>query len=113
MANEFTVLAEDHTQSFSDRVIKGSKVKYSFDFKPWAEDTANVSTVEWTVKSGDASISDEQLSNNIATSFLTFSDTGKTRVEIKATSEPGDILVAFLTILSTDPSEIEAFEDYV
>lgn len=112
MPNEFTILAENNTQIFSDRVLRGSKVKYELDFSPWAEDNANIASASWEVKSGDAIISSTELSSNTSSSYISYPQSGKSKIEITATSEAGDISVVFLDLFSKDPTEVTVMSDY-
>jgi hypothetical protein len=52
------------------------------------------------------------LAENIATAQITFGQTGKSLVEIKAVGEDGETYIAYLEILVKDLADVEDFGDY-
>lgn len=86
MATEFYVTANRKPDQYSDNVSLNDAVTYSFDFSPWAEDNSNVSSVTWTVESGQAAVSGQALASNVASALLTFSSSGKNLISILATT---------------------------
>lgn len=71
---------------YKDRAYKSDVKTYQIDFAPWAEDNATVTSVTWTVESGDVAVSGNALSSNVATANITMTDTGKALVKIQATA---------------------------
>lgn len=93
-----------------DRVFIGDITEYEVDFSPWSEKYGTVTSVTWTVESGQAAVSGETLSSNVATANVSTSKEGKSLVRIKATT--GTLTKSFyLSILAYDPDE--EFDDYV
>lgn len=106
MASDYTITAEDNPEIFRDKAMIDSKKTYSFDFKPWAEDNHDVTTVTWTVESGQAAVSGQALTSNVATALVTFSQSGRSLIQIKGATASNEVAVAYLDILVKDPSAI-------
>lgn len=106
MATEFIITAENNPQIFYDIAFKDGVKTYSFDFKPWAEENHDVTTVTWTVKSGQATVSGEALTSNVATALVTFSQAGRSLIQIKAATASNETFIAHLDILAKDPQAI-------
>lgn len=93
-----------------DRVYIGDVTEYEFDFSPWAEEYGTITTVTWTTESGQASVSGETLSSNIATANVSTQEEGKSLIQIKATT--GTLTkAAYLDIYAYDPDK--GVTDYV
>lgn len=107
---DYVITANNNQGIHKDRAYKDSVVTYQFDFSPWAEDNNSVSTVTWTSKSGQASISGEALASNVATAQVTFSEAGGNLIQVKADTGT-EIYTAHLDILVKDPSRL-ATNDY-
>ena len=73
-----------------------------FDFSPWADDNGNVSAVTWTLKSGQAAISGQALTSNVASALITTSEQGASLIQIKATAG-SNIYVTHLEVRAKDP----------
>ncbi len=73
-----------------------------FDFSPWADDNGNVSAVTWTVKSGEAAISNESLASNVASALITTTEQGKSLIQLKVTAG-NNIYVTHLEVKAKDP----------
>ena len=106
MATEFTITAEKNPEILRDVAMKDGKKTYSFDFKPWAEDNHDVTTVTWTVKVGQATISGQALTSNVATALVTFSQAGGNLIQIKAATASNEVYVAYLDVLAKDPAVV-------
>lgn len=111
MATEFVITAENNPQVFKDVGFKDGAITYSFDFSPWAEENHNVTSVTWTVKSGTAAVSGQALTSNVATALVTFSDAGRSLIQVKAATS-AETYVAYLDLLSKDPSIPVGSSDY-
>lgn len=104
MATEFTITAEKNPEIFRDVAMKDGKKTYSFDFKPWAEENHDVTTVTWTVKAGQVAISGAALTSNVATALATFSEEGGNLIQIKAATASNEVYVAYIDVLAKDPA---------
>jgi len=83
--------------------------KYQIDFSPWAEDHANITNVTWTVKSGQATVSSQALSSNIASAIITFTQHGRSIIEVKA--ETGsEVKTIWFDLFTHDPSKIYVYD---
>jgi hypothetical protein len=112
MATEFIITAEQNPEKFSRVGFENGVEEFSFDFSPWAEDNSDIETVTWTVRKGQVEVDGEELAENIATAQITFGQTGKSLVEIKAVGEDGETYIAYLEILVKDLADVEDFGDY-
>ena len=103
MATEFVITADNNQEIYKDVTMKDGAKTYSFDFSPWAEDNNTVTTVTWTVKSGQAAVSGQALASNVATALVTFSQAGKSLIQIKGASAT-ETQIAYLDVIAKDPS---------
>lgn len=103
MATEFTLTAENNPEIFRDIAMKDGKKTYSFDFKPWAEENHDITTVTWTVKAGQAAVSGQALASNVATALVTFSQEGGNLIQIKGATASNEVYIAYLDVLAKDP----------
>ncbi len=102
MTTRFTITSENNPQKFFDVSFKDAAITYRLDFNPWAEDNHDVITATWTVKAGSATISGETLVSNVATALITFSDAGRSLIQVKAATS-AETYVAYLDVLAKDP----------
>lgn len=107
-ANKVIVRAFRNPKTTKDTVNIDSAKTYEIDFSPWAEEFNTVTAVTWTVKSGQAAISNETFASNVATALITFTSEGRNLIQIKGTTGT-EIAVIYLDILVKDP---ETFDDY-
>jgi hypothetical protein len=105
MATEFVITAEQNPEKFTDVVAKSDAVKYSFDFRPWAQDNSAVESVSWSTESGQAAVSGAALTGGVATALLTFAEAGRSMVKVNATAEDGEIFTAWLDVLAREPND--------
>ena len=103
MASEFTLTAENNPEIFRDVAMKDGKKTYSFDFGPWAEDNHDITAVTWTVKAGQAAVSGQALTSNVATALVTFSQSGGSLIQVKAETASNEVYVAYLDVMAKDP----------
>ena len=111
MAKEIFITArKDVTEPYKDRIYKGDVKTYRFDFRAWAEDNNNLTGVDWVVESGQASVSSEAHSSNVATANITATESGRSLIKVQATD--GTLVkTAYLDLKIFDP---EVFiDDYV
>lgn len=104
------ITAFENQKTFKDAVNIDSAKKYQIDYSPWAEENNNVTTVTWTVQSGNASVSAEALSSNVASALITFSSAGRNLIQVKADTGT-EIFVTYLNIYVRDP-EYDFTNDY-
>ena len=101
----YVITTENNPQIFKDANNKGAAIAYSFDFSPWSEDNSAITTATWTIKSGQAAITNETLSSNVASALITLDEIGSTLIEVKADTGT-EIYVTFLDILARDQNRI-------
>lgn len=109
MATEFYITADNSKQKFEDLTYKGQAKTYSFDFTAWVEDNNDISSVTWTVKSGNAAVSGQSLTSNVASALIGFTDSGRSLIEIKATTS-SEVMIANLDVVCRDLNATN--EDY-
>lgn len=103
MATEFVITAKNNPEKFKDIVFKDSKSTYSFDFSPWADDNHDVTTVTWTVRSGNAAVSGQALTSSVATALVSFTETGHNLIQVKGATASNEVYVAYLDAYVKDP----------
>jgi len=64
---------------------KGDIKKHSVDFSMWVDDNATVTSVTWTIESGQASITSESLSSNKSTIVVSTTESGFSMLKAVAT----------------------------
>jgi len=110
MATKFTINANNNLQKLRDVAFIGSSTTYEFDFRPWGDDNNSVSSVTWETVSGDATVSNKTLTNQVASALITFPSARRSIIKITASSS-AEVYVLFLDILAKDFSE--EFDDYI
>lgn len=80
----------------------GCAKTYSFDLSAWAEDNHNVTSVTWSVEAGNAEVSVQALTSNVASALITMAEAGESLIKITALTGT-ETLVAYLDILTKDP----------
>lgn len=111
MAIDFQITSENNPDIFRDVTFKGSAKTYSFDLSQWAEENNTISTATWTVEAGQASISGETLSSDVATALVTFSQSGGALIKI-VFAGASEIYVAWLDVIVKDLKAYQAGNDY-
>lgn len=102
---DYVITSENNPQIFKDANNKDAVITYQFDYAPWAEENNAVTTVTWTLKSGQATISGETLSSNVASAQIALDEIGSALYEVKA--ETGtEKYVTFLDIFIRDQNRI-------
>lgn len=82
--------------------FKGESQTVQYDFSPWEADNGTVTTVVWTLKNGQAGITNESLSSSIASALITTSQSGVSMIKLTATAG-NNIFVTHLRIVAKDP----------
>jgi len=103
MARRFVITAENNPQIFRDIAYKDGATYYSFDFAPWADDNATVTSVTWTSKAGSATISGTALASNVATGLVTFGSAGGNLIQLKAATTSNGTYIVYLDVEAKDP----------
>jgi hypothetical protein len=86
MSTDFVVAAKNNPSKFTHRVSEDDAVTFTVDFTPWQEDNSNITSVTWTLESGSAAISGQNLTSGIASALVTFSDSGRNIISVLATT---------------------------
>ena len=107
----YYITTETRQQVRKMLTMKGDDAKLSFDFSPWAEDNAALTSVTWTVESGQASIDGQALSSSVATARITTNETGTSLIKLSATDGTHTKTV-HLKVLTKDPEYTTAASDY-
>lgn len=114
MTRKYYITAEENPNIVKDQFNINSKRSYSLDFSPWAEDNNNLSSVTWTVKTGQASITSETLSSNVVTANIEATQEGRNIIEILADTGT-EKYSTYLDLYVRDPNKVnnEYFYDYI
>lgn len=86
MTTNFVVTAKQTSDQFFDVVSKGDTEKYQFDLTPWQEDNDTISSVTWTVESGQAAVSGQTFLSGVASALLSFPEDGRSFISVLATT---------------------------
>jgi len=89
--------------------FKGESQTVEYDFTPWETDNGSVSSVEWIVESGQASISGESLSSGLASAVISTSESGSSLIKVTATAG-SNVFVTHIRVVSKEPFVYD--EDY-
>lgn len=82
--------------------MKGDTKTYSFDYSAWAADNNDISSMTWTIKAGQATISDETLTSNVAQANISFPEEGRSLIQVTADTGT-QVYVSYIDIASKDP----------
>lgn len=108
-AEKITIPVFENQDTYRGRLKIDEIKKYEIDFSPWAEDHSDITSVTWTVKSGQAGVSNETLSNNIVSAIVTFNQRGRSMIEVKA--ETGtEVKMIWFDLFTHDPSRIYVYD---
>lgn len=86
MTIAFTLLAQTRQDVFAANASIGDATKYQIDCTPWQEDNGTITSAEWTVESGTASIASENLTSGITSAIITYTQAGKALTSILLTT---------------------------
>lgn len=109
--NKIKIKATNNNLVFKDVVSVDDAKTYQIDFSAWADDNHNISSVVWSTESGDAAISGEALSSNVASALITFGSVGKNLIKVKGTTASSEVYVVWIEILAKDPT-LDFVDDY-
>ena len=83
ITNKFTIKAFDTNTEFKDNLSIGSARTYTIDLSPWAEENNNITSANWTVIKGTASVTNKTLSNNVVSALITFNNAETNLIKIE------------------------------
>lgn len=109
--SDFFVTSKQRQEIRQRAQYKGDVKALSVDFSPWAEDNSDVSTVTWSVESGNAAISSETLTSNVASALITTSEAGHSMIKLLATDGTHTEAV-YIHIRARDPQAVGTIPDY-
>lgn len=107
----FYVTTETRQQEYELLAMEGDDQAVNFDFSPWAGDNGAVSSVTWSVESGQAAVDGEALASSVASARITTSQTGKSLIKISAT-DGTHTKVVFLKVHCKEPYTSAIDTDY-
>ena len=102
---DFYITDQNRQQVRQRLQFKGDVKSLSVDFNPWADDNGTVTSVTWSVESGNATIGTEALSSNVASSIITTSESGNSMIKLVATDGTHSEAV-YIKVLTKDPQSI-------
>lgn len=88
---------------------KDGALKYTVDFAHWYErEGASSISVDWSVKSGSASVGADSEASQASTALVTTGTEGVSLIEVKATLDDGQIGIQFIKVYTpyVDAGEI-------
>ena len=102
----------DKTREQVRRVLQfqGDVKALSVDFSTWADDNAAVTSVVWSVESGQAAISAQSLANNVASALITTTTAGSSMIKLLATDGTHSEAV-YIRVMCKDPQTTTS-DDY-
>jgi hypothetical protein len=80
----------------------GESQAVQYDFKPWEADNGEVTAVTWTTETGQAGITNKDLTSSIASATITTSQEGKSLIKLTATAG-NNTFVTYLEVKAKDP----------
>ena len=83
---KFYIRANDRAQLRAMRAIEGQAQPLEVDFSGLADDIGALTGATWTVKSGNAAISNTSLASNVARATVTTADRGDSMIEVVGTN---------------------------
>lgn len=82
MSVSYTLASKTRVDVFKDRASIYDAKTYSFDLTPWQADNSTVTSVDWVVKTGTASVSNTQLVEGVASALITFAARGRVLIQL-------------------------------
>lgn len=82
MSVRFVLTSKTKVDVFRDTASLNDVIKYEFDLTPWQDDNATVTSVTWTVESGEASIASAALASGVASALVTLNQAGKALISL-------------------------------
>lgn len=85
MSKTFYVTTKKTPKSFTLTASEGDAQTVRLDFSAWAEDNAALTSVTWSVSSGNASVSGQALASSVASALITTASLGDSTIKVTAT----------------------------
>jgi len=86
MPTNFVVTSKDNPRQQYDEVSKNDSVKYTIDFTPWQDDNDTVTSITWTLESGQASIGTPSTTAAVSSCVISFPQAGRSMISVLATT---------------------------
>ena len=102
MAQNYVITAQDNQGRYRDKFNIDAIRTYNFDFTPWAEDNNNLVSVQASVKSGQVSITNPTLTDNVFTAQIGATSSGRSIIQILADTGT-EKYSAYLDLFVRDP----------
>ena len=110
MSDKYYLIGENRTQPSKLETQKGDARKVELDCSRWSELNGTVTTATWSVEDGQAAISSEALSSNVATAIITTSEIDRAMIKVLITD--GTHSRAWYLLVKTDDPSVLAKDDY-
>ena len=91
--------------------FKNEAQKVQFDFAPWETENGTITSVTWTVETGQATVTSESLASSKASAIISTPEYGRSSITIKATSDTGLVMVTTLNVTAKDMASC-GYNDY-
>ena len=104
---KFTPVVNKNNQ-YTHEAYKGTSEPFELDLSVIAEEYADIESVTWAVKYGNASVSDESLTSNTATAQITMNDEGKSLIEVTANTD-NDVFVYPIRVTVQDTEQVNDY----
>jgi hypothetical protein len=95
----------DLTAPYQHRAFKGETLPLSIDLSPWADQYGVVTTATWNIQSGTATLSNQTLVANVATTNVTIPDEGSSLLRLIADTASGISKVVYVTVRAVNPTQ--------
>lgn len=82
MSTDFTVATKTRVDRFVDNVSIGDVVNYQFDFRPWQDDNATITSATVTSEYGNNGVSSVVNTSGVITFTATYNSAGKSLFSI-------------------------------
>lgn len=107
---EFVATANRNRDIEKILLFEGQTEKVQWNLEPWEDDNSAVSSVNWEVKNGDASVGNEALASSIMSATITCTQSGKSLIKITLTTSGNEVGILHLEVYCRDPQVVT--EDY-
>ena len=99
----YAITSNRRLQRRSALAFVGESQKVVFDIRAIEEDIGTITSATWTIKTGNAHITNKTLTTNtLVSATVTTQSEGKSSIELKLTAG-NNIFVTYLDIFSKDP----------
>lgn len=114
MARNYYITVEEVPNVFKDQMNIKTKRTYNLRYSPWAETNGDVTTVNWNVINGQASVTGQSLASNLASAQIEATEEGKSLIEVEADTGT-DKFIAYIDLYARDPNKglNELLTDYL